>query len=160
MTSLSPDGSPSPGGHEITIPWGPEHAMRRKRRRPGTTRASFYSRRDGLIDREAIKMARAAGTDQTGLRTIGAHMYRIPRHIAAAAAIGMAEHRLVVGAVRCPIVAGGIETGGEGAPVGVRARENVMLVGHVAEAFDQFALLGQHIGFLDIVAVALIVAMQ
>ena len=35
-----------------------------------------------------------------------------------------------------------------------------MLVRHVAGAFDQLALFIQHVGLLDVVAVALIVAMQ
>src|SRR5437868_13043923 len=72
----------------------------------------------------------------------------------------MTQHRLVVGAVGSPIVAGRVEAGREGAAVGVRARQHVVLVRHVAKALHHGALLIQIIGLLDVVAVAQLVAMK
>src|SRR5258705_11431460 len=72
----------------------------------------------------------------------------------------MAEHRPVIGAVGGPIVAGRIEAAREGAAIGVRTRQHVVLVRHVAEALYDGALLIQIIGLLDVVAVAQLVAMQ
>src|SRR5205823_14889015 len=62
--------------------------------------------------------------------------------------------------VRRPVVAGVVESVGESPAVGVRTREHVVLVRHVAEAVDHLALLGERGGLADGVAVARLVAMQ
>src|SRR5258706_8472436 len=72
----------------------------------------------------------------------------------------MAEHRLVIGAVGGPIVAGRIEASGEGATVGVRARQHVVFVRHIAKALYDDTLLIRRIGLLHVVAVAQLVAMK
>src|SRR5258705_13226794 len=76
---------------ELRVPRGRETSARtrtrkgsKKRmpgRRPGLLRHQTY--RGRLIDREAVQVAGAAGPDQRILGTAGAHMHRIPRHIAA-----------------------------------------------------------------------------
>src|SRR5258706_6052532 len=105
-------------------------------------------------------MSCAAGADEARLRAIRAHMRRVPRDVIAAVPVRMAEHRLVVGAVRGPVVAGGVEARRKCTPIGIRAREHVVLVRHVADAFDQPALLIERVGLLHVVAVPELIALQ
>src|SRR5438477_11734310 len=94
------------------------------------------------VDGEAVELARTAGGDEARRGAVAAHMRRIPRHVAVSIAVVMAKHRAIGRGVRGPVVARMIETIGKGATVGVRTRQHVVLIGHVAEAVDYRALLG------------------
>jgi hypothetical protein len=72
----------------------------------------------------------------------------------------MAEHGFAVRAVGGPIVARRVDAGGERTAVGVRTCQDVVFVRRLAEAFDEIALFGQHIRLLNVIAVALVVAVQ
>src|SRR5258706_1700375 len=124
------------------------------------------------VDREAIEMPGAAGLDQLLLAAPRAHVSGVPRGVAAAGAVGMTKHRPCrnprgvrviarhVRVGRSPIVAGVVDAVGESAAIGVRPRQDVVLVRHVARAFDRLALLIQGGSLLDVVAIALLIAMQ
>ena len=115
---------------------------------------------DASVNCKTIKTARAACRDETRLRAIATEMRRIPGRVVAAAAIRMTQHRLVIRAVRRPIVARAVDAGGERASLGVRAGQHVVLVRHVAEAFDDFTVLGQNVAFLYVISITLQVTMQ
>src|SRR5258706_1453794 len=91
------------------------------------------------IDGEAVEQSRAAGGDQSRLTEARAGMGRIPRRVAAAGAVGMAELRLPRPAAR-PIVAGVVGIVRIRTTIGPGAGQHVMRVGHVAEAVDDSTL--------------------
>src|SRR6266567_405707 len=66
----------------------------------------------------------------------------------------------MVVAVARPIVASGVEAGRERSAIGVRARQNIVLVAGIAHSRSRRSALIQCGGLLDVVAVALLVAMQ
>src|ERR1700680_3516 len=105
-------------------------------------------------------MAGTTGLNETLLGAIRTHMNGVPRDVAPAGAIGMSKHRLVIRTIGSPIIAGGIYTGREGTALRIGTRKNVMFVRHVAGAMNHIAVLVQRRSFLDIVPVALVVAVQ
>src|SRR5712671_4198907 len=124
---------------------------------------------------KAVEPTCAASGVERWLAAALAHMHRIPRHVAAARAVRMAELgaralcrevrvRLRQGeAIRGPVVAGVIETVGVCPALGIRTGQNVMLIlGALrhADAWNYLPFGVEHVRLLDVVAVALLVAMQ
>src|SRR5436309_1266426 len=119
------------------------------------------------VDGEAVEPAGAAGVDERLLGAALAHMRRVPRHVLAARAVHVTEHgaRAVrryggVGlrerhAVQGPVVAGVIVAVDEGTAERVRAGQDVVLI-----AGNLVAPWIERGRALDVVAVALLVAMQ
>src|SRR5262249_19084371 len=119
----------------------------------------------------------ASGVDKRLLAAPLAHMCRIPRHVAAARPVAVAEHgarpvcryfrrrvcRPLQGhAVRGPVVAGVIVAVGERPAGGVRAGHYVVLVGAGSpSSTGNLVPLVIEVGrLLDVVPVALLIAMQ
>ena len=103
-----------------------------------------------LVDREAVEVACAAGADQRFLGAAGAQMRRVPGNVAAAGAVGMAEHR-GAGAVAGPVAAGAILAGRERTAFHGRTGQDVVRVRVVADAivgrvfFAYGVALGHHV---------------
>src|ERR1041384_842061 len=99
---------------------------------------------------EAVEQAVAAGRTQIGLAAaaLGAvrEVRRIPgmrrRRVVQARAVDMAEHSSALRAAR-PVLAGLVLARRKGAAVRHRAGQRVVLVGRIAAAIDDVALLGQ-----------------
>src|SRR4051812_3973995 len=95
-----------------------------------------------LVGGEAVEQPGTTGRHQVLLAAAAARMRRVPRRVAAALFVGVAKLR-GPGAVARPVVAGVVLAVGVGASVGLRAGEDVVLVGRVADAVDDAALLGE-----------------
>src|SRR5262252_1325874 len=132
---------------------------------------------DGFITSvgsEAVDPASASGVDEGLLGAPLAHMRRIPRRVLAARPVAVAKHgprairrdvRVLLRqrhAVRGPVVAGVIGAVGERTAQGVRTGQDVVLVaaGRRPHPWNVVTLDGERGRTLDVVAVALLVAMQ
>ena len=113
-----------------------------------------------LVHREAVEQTRAAGGHQIRLAAAAARMRGVPRTVAAALFVVMAELCRRTGRgrrgrrsgaarrgfdvrVARPVVAGVVRRVRVSAAVGRRSRQDVVLVRHVAHAVDELLLLGQ-----------------
>ena len=92
------------------------------------------------VDREAVDQARAAGGHQILLAAPAAGVRGVPRRVAAAGAVVVAELRRPRRAAR-PVAAGVVGAVGVGAAVSLRSGQDVVLVRRVAGAFDRLTLL-------------------
>src|SRR5690606_18512778 len=92
----------------------------------------------------------------------GRVVHRVPRHVLSAEPIVVADHGAHAGVgITRPVVARVGERGALGQPaVRVRARQDVVLVRLVADALHLFAALVEGRRLADVVAVALVVAVQ
>src|SRR4051812_21064389 len=107
----------------------------------------------GLVNREAIQVTGAAGGDEIFLAAAARRVRGIPRCIAAAGAVEMTELGGARGA-GSPVGAGVVGSIGISGAIGLRAGQNVVLVGGVAKAFDRFAFFREDGGFGDVRAEA------
>lgn len=95
----------------------------------------------GLVRREAVEEAGAAAALQFFLAATAAGMGRVPRGVAAAGPVEVADlDRALFGAARV-VLAGMVGGIGEGAAVRLRTGQDVVLVGRIAGALDGFLLL-------------------
>src|ERR1017187_1702389 len=92
------------------------------------------------IDREAVEQPLPAGAHQGLLAAAAGRVGRVPRGVAAAGAVGMADLG-GAGAAAGPVVARVVGAVRIGAAVGLRAGQHVVPVGGVAGAVDHRALL-------------------
>src|SRR5207244_2363658 len=95
-----------------------------------------------LVDREAVEESRAAGADEVFLTAAATRVRGIPRAVAAALLVGVAELRRAHAVAR-PVVARVVHPVRVGAAVRLRPGEDVVLVRHVADAVDRPFLLGE-----------------
>src|SRR5262249_44535862 len=119
-----------------------------------------------------IEPASASRVDKRLLAAPLAHMRRIPRRVLATRPVAVAEHGagtirrnvLVLlwqsHGVRGPVVAGVIVAVGERTALGVRTGQDVVLVGRRPHTWNLVTFDIEGGGALDVVAVALLVAMQ
>src|SRR5438552_15101552 len=126
------------------------HTRRLLRRRAPRNNTKGGRRFSALVCGEAVEQAVAAGRVQIGLAAaaLGAArgVRRIPgmrrRRIIQARAVDMADDRGTLRAAR-PVLAGLVLARRTGAAIWHRAGQRVMLVGRIAAAVDDVALLGQ-----------------
>src|ERR1051325_8540985 len=105
------------------------------------------------VDREAVEEAGASGADQVLLAAAAAGVRRVPRDVAAAGPIVMAELR-GAGAVARPVLAGVIGAVGERGAIELGAGEHVVAIGRITDAVDGVALLGDRGDLREVVAAA------
>ena len=100
---------------------------------------------DGLrfasVDGEAVEQARSARAHQIILAAAPARVRRVPRSVARATAVGMAELRGAC-AVACPVVTSVVGAVRKSPAIGLRACQHVVRVGSIPPAIDHVALLG------------------
>src|SRR5215831_14666902 len=93
-------------------------------------------------DREAIQQAGAACGDEIRLTAPAARMRGVPRGVAAALFVRVSQLCRALTVVR-PVAAGVIRAIGVRAAVRLGPRQDVVLIGRVADAVDERVLLGQ-----------------
>src|SRR5579871_2007107 len=95
-----------------------------------------------LIDGEAVETASPTGAYQVLLAATAGRMGRVPGSVAAAGAIEVTELRGTVAAAG-PVLAGMVGGVAVSASVGLRAGEDIVLVGLISKTFDRFVLFGK-----------------
>jgi len=94
------------------------------------------------IRSEAVERAGTARAHQIFLAAASGGVRRVPRRVAAACAIMMAELRSARAAAR-PVLTGVVGGARKGRAIGLRACQHVVGVGFVSEAEDRLALFGK-----------------
>src|SRR5439155_9308639 len=141
---------------------GPSNETPRAQR--GRLRPGFRSLDPGdsrSVRDEAIDQAGAAGGFELVLAAAaravrGIPGLHVPRFLQSLQVV-VADDRRAFAALG-PVAAGGVAARGREAPVGIRARQDVVLVRRIAAALDHLALLGQGGLLVDIVVLGVQVA--
>src|SRR5262245_9542813 len=111
---------------------------------PGGHKASRPATSCRLVDGEAVQKSGAARADEVRLAAAAARVRGVPRSIAAALLVRMAELSATLPVcVARPIRAGMVHAVCVGAAVRLGTGKDVVLVGHVADAVGHRALLAQ-----------------